>query len=57
MALAAVSLVNDQVLRIWNEFHAVVLWVVTSYRAVVRYQHFGGSCYIHLQGENLKSVM
>jgi hypothetical protein len=31
-------------------FEITVVWDVTPYRLVRRYQHFGGTCFLYLQG-------
>jgi hypothetical protein len=33
------------------KFHVVVLWVMMLCSGVLGYQHFGGPCCHHLQGE------
>jgi hypothetical protein len=37
-------------MKIWN----IVFWVVMTYSVAIGYQHFGGPCCLHLQGEVFK---
>jgi hypothetical protein len=32
-----------------KSIHVMVFWVMTLYNGVVGYQHFGGTCCLHLQ--------
>jgi hypothetical protein len=38
------------------KIHVTVFWIMTTYNDVVGYQHFGGQCCLHLQGEAGGSV-